>query len=212
LRGGKLKKNSFILLVVIAGIVVGLQINKQNDILPIDTEISVIQEKNVVSNGMSTGLTPRYLIDYLTKNGFLVSPVEKGKMSDIYSANMNVGNTNIVIYVDIYHERNSDQIKLIETTLDGSYYVTSENQEEAEELVTKVATNYLIPLASLPYRTSKPEEAKEWVRNNISDSYDDEPKEKTTTKIGLCTFSIYGNPLMRTFEMDFGYSDINIEE
>ncbi|WP_144697724.1 hypothetical protein [Fictibacillus phosphorivorans] len=133
-------------------------------------------------------------------------------MSDIYTAKLNVGNTNVVIYVDIYLERKSDQVKLIETTIDGSYYVTTSNNKEAEQFVTKVATNFLVPFAALPYNTSRPEEAEKWVKAHITDSYDHEPKEETSKKIEMGTLNIYGNQLMRTFEMDFGYGDITIED
>jgi hypothetical protein len=208
-----LKKQSInIFLVIVIGIFVGLQVDIKDNPTKVDNEIFSDESMKDKETEITTGLTPKYLIDFLSENGFTVSPVDKGKMSDIYTAKMKVGNTNIVVYVDIYHERKSNQIKLIETTIDGSYYITYSNQKEAEQLVTKVATNYLVPLASIPYHTSKPEEAKNWVKTHIPNSYAQEPKEKTSTKFGLGSLNIYGTPLMRTFEMDFGYGEIEIAD
>lgn len=96
--------------------------------------------------------------------------------------------------------------------IDESYYITTSNHKEAEQLVTKVTTNFLVPFAALLYNTSRPEEAETWVKTHIRDSYDEDPKEKTSKKIGMGTLNIYGTLLMRTFEMDFGYGDISLKD
>ena len=95
----------------------------------------------------------------------------------------------------------------METNIDASGYVLHPNQKEVEDLVNQVASNYFVPLAQIPYNASEPEIAGKWINANLLNSYDDEPKEKTSAKIGPATINIYGNPLFRTLEMDFGFAN-----
>jgi hypothetical protein len=173
-----------------------------------ETKKSTQSEEKVKKEEIkSSGLTPEYFEKYLSENGFTMSPVFKGEMSDIYSGKMKVGDTEALIQVDIYHDRKKKEVLLVEVTIDGSYYVSHPNQKKAEELVTKIADSFYVTFAGIPYKTSSPEEAQAWVKSHIHDSYAVEPKEKTSKEFGLATMNIYGNPLMRFLEIDFGYAD-----
>jgi hypothetical protein len=173
-----------------------------------ETKKSTQSEEKVKKEEIkSSGLTPEYFEKYLSENGFTMSPVFNGKMSDIYTGKMKVGDTEALIQVDIYHDRKKKEVLLVEVTIDGSYYVSHPNQKKAEELVNKIADSFYVTFAGIPYKTSSPEEAQEWVKSHIHDSYAVEPKEKTSKEFGLATMNIYGNPLMRFLEIDFGYSD-----
>ena len=97
---------------------------------------------------------------------------------------ISLSDSNIVVQVDVYHERSSGEVLLVETNIDASGYVLHPNQKEVEDLVNQVASNYFVPLAQIPYNASEPDVAGQWVNTNLLNSYDDEPKEKTSTKIG----------------------------
>ena len=71
----------------------------------------------------------------------------------------------------------------METNIYASGYILHPNQKEVEDLVNQVASNYFVPLAQIPYNASEPEIAGQWINANLLNSYDDEPKEKTSAKI-----------------------------
>ncbi|KAB7671667.1 hypothetical protein [Bacillus sp. B1-b2] len=209
-----MKLNPYILsIVIILGILVGLSTNldtesKSNEALSVsnDSESTTSANEQEIVEEIKTGLTPDYVMDYLSNNGFSISPVYRGETTDIYRGEIKPGNTELMITVDLYYKRESEDIVLIETNIDGSYYVNY-NQTKVEDLVTEAAQKYFIPLVAMPYKTSDPDQAKEWVKLHISDSYSHEPKDKTTTTIGIGTINIYGNPIFRTLELDFGFVD-----
>lgn len=200
-----MKLNPVILIIIIiAAVYIGLNIN--------DEQVSTINSDNeksdeIINSKENTGLTPKYFMDYLSKNNFKVSPVFRGTTSDIYSGKTLLSNSNIEVQVDVYHERESNEVLLVEVNITALGYVDHPNQKEVEELVNKVANGYFIPFAKIPYKGSEPEAAEQWVKSNLLTSYSIEPKEKTSTKIGPATFNIYGNPLFRTLEIDFGFAD-----
>ena len=97
---------------------------------------------------------------------------------------ISLSDSNIVVQVDVYHERSSGEVLLVETNIDASGYVLHPNQKEVEDLVNQVASNYFVPLAQIPYNAPEPDVAGQWVNTNLLNSYHDEPKEKTSTKIG----------------------------
>lgn len=79
------------------------------------------------------------------------------------------------------------------------------NQQEATNIVTQVANSYFVPLAAFPYNTSNPQQASDWVKSQIRTSFSDQPKEKTRKIIGIASINIFGTPLLRTLEIDFGF-------
>src|SRR5690606_5164843 len=125
--------------------------------------------------------------------------------SDIYTAKYTIPDSQILVQVDVYFERSSQQVLLIESNIDASWYITETNQKYYEEYVNKAANNYFSAFASLPYAGSEPDVATEWVQSNILTSYSSEPKERTSTSIGPATINIFGSPLVRTLEIDFGF-------
>ena len=204
-----MKVNPYILFVLIlAAILLSL---KMNDALPLpiqvdDKQLTPTTELNSVDKiESSSGLTPEYFMKFFSENGFTVLPVFAGKTSDIYTGKVIVDDTNIEFRIDVYYERSSKEILLIEGIIDGSYYVNSPNENEVVELLDKAANSYFGSLASLPYTTSKPNDAESWIKNSIIKSYSREPKEKMSQQFGLATINIYGTPLLRTLEIDFGF-------
>lgn len=210
-----MKLNPVILIIVIAfAVYIGFDI-KNGQIEPIANQSNVPNSaaespnKNIVKQNSRniSGITPEYLMTYLKENKFEILPVFTGATCDIYSGKTYISDSKIEIQVDLYHERSSGEVLLVETNIDASGYITYANQLEVEELINKVASNYFIPLASIPYQGSEPDKAGKWVNSNILTSYSEEPKDKTSTKIGPATINIFGNPLFRTLEIDFGFAE-----
>jgi hypothetical protein len=206
----KMKLNPVILLIVIAlAVYIGLDI-KNGQIKPIVNDgykpVSTTETPNK-KLGKQTGITPEYLMNYLSENEFEILPVFTGATCDIYTGKISLSDSKIEVRVDLYHERSSGEVLLVETNIDASSYIAYANQIEVEELVNEVARSYFIPLANIPYQGSEPDKAGQWVNSNILTSYADEPKDKTSTKIGPATINIFGNPLFRTLEMDFGFGE-----
>ncbi|WP_046178625.1 hypothetical protein [Domibacillus tundrae] len=209
-----MKLHFFILpIVVLAALYIGFDAtNKQNVSSEIATKqaLSLESEEENQANEQKTDtndpqLDPTMLVDFFVENDYTASPIFTGETCDIYT----VKNTyeNVQVQVDIYYERKTEKVVLVESNVDGSYYFAHPDQEGAEKLVTQVANSIFVPLAKLPYNTAKPEEAAEWVQSHIDDSYAVEPKEKTSNHVGLATINIFGSPLFRTLELDFGFAN-----
>lgn len=199
-----MKLNPIILFIVIAtAIYIGLNINNE--------QVNQINlngnNEETIKGKEQTGLTPKYFMDYLSKNNFEIFPVFRGTTSDIYSGRTFLSDSKIEVQVDVYHERESDEVLLIEVNITAVGYVNHPDQKGAEDLVNKVAEGYFIPFAKIPYNGSDPEAAEQWVKSNLLSSYSVEPKGKTSTVIGPATINIYGNPLFRTLEIDFGFAE-----
>jgi hypothetical protein len=207
-----MKINYWILsFVVIAAVYVGLNLNysanttaskevESTDNLN-DSTVKITSEK---PHRKSSGLTPEYLTEYLEKIGFTNQGIFTGKTTDIYSFDTFAGNSKVQVSVVFYFERETREILLIETTIDGSNYL-GHDQKEATNLVNKVADTYFVPLAAFPYKTSNPQLASDWISSQITTSFSDQPKEKTRKVIGIASINIFGSPLLRTMEMDFGF-------
>ena len=207
-----MKLNPVILIIVVAlAIYIGINSNGGQSSATTDEieTTNLPKEKEMIEQAQvqSSGLTPNYLMNTLSENGFEILPKFKGTTCDIYTGKMKISDSNVIVQVDVYHERSSGEVLLVETNIDASAYVDHSNQKEVEDLVNKVANNFFIPLASIPYKGSEPEAAGTWVKSNLLTSYSVEPKEKTSTKIGPATINIFGNPLFRTLEIDFGFAD-----
>ncbi|MFD2214966.1 hypothetical protein [Metabacillus endolithicus] len=216
-----MKLNPAILsIVVIAAVIVGLQLNGTS-IVSLEETTNIEENKstntnsaetktsnNTTENPTSSGLTPEFFEKFYSQNNFDILPVYSGTSSDIYPAQ--IIHDDIEVHFDAYHNRKTDEILLIEVNIDGSYYYNHTNQQEVEDYITNLAETYFVGMAAIPYRTSTPDEAKEWVRSHIKDSYAVEPKEKTSKKFGNATINVYGSPLFRTLEIDFGYAEKNI--
>lgn len=144
-------------------------------------------------------------MEHLQKNGFEILPVTAGTTTDIHTGTLDLNNSNFVVLVDVYFERSSQKILLIETNIDGSAYIDHPDQSEVENTANKIAENYFVPIAKIPFKEPEENEAGEWVKANIHSSYSTDPKEKTSTQVGAATINIFGNPLMRTLEIDFGF-------
>lgn len=201
-------RHVILFLVVISAIYIGLNINNESfNYSSADSNEKIV--KNHVpaqeSEEKKTSLSPTYIMDYLKGNGFEISPTFSGTTSDIYTAKYTIPDSQILVQVDVYFERSSQQILLIESNIDASWYITETNQKYYEEYVNKAANNYFSAFASLPYAGSEPNVAIEWVQSNILTSYSSEPKERTSTSIGPATINIFGSPLFRTLEIDFGF-------
>jgi len=210
-----MKLNPVILIIVIAlAVYIGLDI-KNGQIKPIANQVNIPNSatespnKNIIKQKSKniSGITPEYLMNYLKENKFEILPVFTGATCDIYTGKTSISESKIEIQVDLYHERSSGEVLLVETNIDASGYIYHSNQREVEELINKVVSNYFIPLASIPYQSSEPDKASQWVNSNILTSYSEEPKDKTSTKIGSATINMFGTPLFRTLEIDFGFAE-----
>lgn len=201
-----MKINPIILIIVIiSGIYIGLKINDtQFNSMSSDTKSTKDKIEKVSS---SPNLSPEFIMDYLSENGFDILPIYKGTRSDIYSGAMSISDSDIKIQVDVYQERSSDKILLIETNIDAISYYSTTNQKEIENVVNEVASKFFVPLVQMPYDGSNPEKAAKWVDSKILTSYSEKPKEKTSTKIGTATINIFGDQYFRTLEIDFGFAD-----
>jgi hypothetical protein len=197
--------------VVIAAVYVGLNLNYSANTNASKEVASTENANNHIAktssekpHRKSSGLTPEYLTKYLTTNGFTDQGIFTGKTTDIYSFDTYAGNSKVQVSVVFYFERETQEILLIETTIDGSNFLAYD-QKKATDLVNKVAKTYLVPLAAFPYKTSNPQLASEWINSQITTSFSEQPKEKTRKVIGIASINIFGSPLLRTMEMDFGF-------
>lgn len=86
-----------------------------------------------------------------------------------------------------------------------SHYVNHSQQKQVLSMVNEVTESYFVHFVKIPYSGSDPEKAGEWVISKLPTSFNFDADEKTTTKIGPATLNIYGTPLMRFLEIDFGY-------
>ena len=198
-----MKINPIILvIVIISAVYIGLKVNDTQK-----NSISYETKDNIKKVSTSPNLSPEYIMDYLSENGFDILPIYKGTRSDIFSGVMSISDSNIQIQVDVYQERSSNKILLIETNIDASSYYSTTNQKEIENIVNEVAKNFFVPLVQMPYDGSNPEKAANWVDSKILTSYSDKPKEKTSTKIGPATINIFGDQYFRTLEIDFGFAE-----
>lgn len=216
-----MKLNPYILLfIVILGVGIGLSINGKlpniatmissvkdeynNIVNPVDPSTTEATPVTSTLEGSTTNITPEYVMDFLEKNDFSIKPVYHGKTTDIYGAELDVPNTLITVSVDVYEERSTKKVLLIESNIDTFRY-TNYNVKQLENLVNQVANHYFVAFAKIPYYGSKPSVAGQWVKKNILTSYDEQPKDKTRTKIGPAQINIFGDPLFRTLEIDFGF-------
>lgn len=195
-------------LVIISAVYIGLNINN-GSLTPsyISEEESPTQEvapPQQVSETTSP-IDRSYVMDYLESVGFVISPVFDGATTDIYTANYTIPDSYIRVQVDVYFERSSQQVLLVESNIDASWYVTETNQQYYEDYVNKAALNLFGAFATLPYTGSNPDAAKEWVESNIIASYSSDLPGKTSTTIGPATINLFGSPLLRTLEIDFGF-------
>ncbi|MDW2876490.1 MULTISPECIES: hypothetical protein [Bacillaceae] len=206
-----MKLNPYILLLVVAAaIYIGININEesllQTEINKTSTHAKQAAQKTAVKSIQDTpDISPEHIMEHLQKNGFEILPISAGKTTDIYTGTMALNNSNFVLQVDVYFERSSQKVLLIETNIDASAYIDHPDQSEVENTVNKMAENYFIPIAKIPFKGTEENEAGEWVKANIHNSYSNATKEKTSTQVGAATINIFGNPLMRTLEIDFGF-------
>lgn len=195
-------------LVIISAVYIGLNINNESLFSSyISEEDSSSQE--VASPQQTPEITspidPSYIMDYLESVGFVISPVVDGATSDIYTAKYTIPDSYIRVQVDVYFERSSQQVLLVESNIDASWYGTETNQQHYEDQVNKVALNFFGSFATLPYTNSNPDAAQKWVESNIATSYSSDLLGKTSTIIGPATINLFGSPLLRTLEIDFGF-------
>ncbi|ETP70346.1 hypothetical protein G159_02115 [Planococcus glaciei CHR43] len=195
-------------LVIISAAYIGLNITNQPVTSPSPTEgdSQILQEVSPQqSPDITSPIDPSYVMDYLESIGFILSPVFEGDTTDIYTAKYTIPDSHIGVQVDVYFERSSQQVLLIESNIDASWYVRETDQQYYEDYVNKAARNLFGSFATLPYVGSNPEAAREWVESNIITSYSTELPGKTTTIIGPATINLFGSPLLRTLEIDFGF-------
>ncbi|MED4454177.1 hypothetical protein [Metabacillus fastidiosus] len=186
-----MKLNPVVLMIVLASAVfIGLNINSER--------LGIAFERN---EEKAPVLSPEYLVDYLSKNGFYILPVSKKEKYDIYRGEKSLHDSNIVVQVEIHYERVSEKALVVKADIDASRYKNYGNQKEVENLVNQVAGTYFVQLARIPYDGLEPEAAGKWVYSNLLTSYSDDLKEKTGTKIGEAVISMSGNRLHRTLEI-----------
>lgn len=201
------KLNPLIVLIVIfLGIIVGAVINKDASLKASSAfHMDAYYGKKGQENHHIAGLTPNYVMEYLEENGFSINPVYSDTKADIYTAKIIPDHTNVIVQVDVYYERTRKEIILIETNIDGRNHIEDPDIKKAVELVTDVANTYFFLVAAIPYDSNQMEE---WVKLHITGSYFQTPKVKTSARIGMGTINILGDPLFRTLELDFGYTDL----
>ncbi|MFD1037799.1 hypothetical protein ACFQ3N_05165 [Virgibacillus byunsanensis] len=187
----------FIIIVVgiITVIVIGLNVIN-NTIL---FEDSVDEEE--INLEADNGLTPEYLMDYLSENNFNISPVSSKENYDVYAAKRYVGDIDVTVQVDVYYDRERDKVLLIKSTIDGSYYEDYDNPQVVEQMVTEITKEYLEALISFPYNSSEPERARDWLETHVASAYND--SNEMSVDIGLATIHLSGSSLVRVMEMDF---------
>ncbi|MED4400462.1 hypothetical protein [Metabacillus fastidiosus] len=87
-----MKLNPVVLMIVIASAVfIGLNINSER--------LGIAFERN---EEKAPVLSPEYLVDYLSKNGFYILPVSKKEKYDIYRGEKSLHDSNIVVQVEIH--------------------------------------------------------------------------------------------------------------
>lgn len=195
-----------LILVVISAVYIGLNITYQ----PVNLSDSA-EEENSFQQAVpqqaktSSPIDPHYVMDYLDSIGFVVSPVFDGATTDIYTARYTIPDSYIQVQVDVYFERSSQQVLLVESNIDASWYITETNQQYFEDYVNEAALSLFSSFVTLPYEGSNPDMAREWVESNILSSYSTDLPGKTSTIIGPATINLFGSPLLRTLEIDFGF-------
>jgi len=200
-----------LLIVIIVAVIVGMNAKDisfsellENEDLQVRESAEASTSANTASSN-SSGLTPEYFTKFFKDNNFKVLPVYKGNTSDIYTGKLDVEETNIEVRLDVYYERSSKEVLLIESTIEGIYYMDYHNQQEAIDLVNKVAEHYFGVFASIPYHSSSPAEAESWIKDHIKESYAETRVDELSKQFGLANFNTYGTPLVRTLEIDFGF-------
>ncbi|MFD1863041.1 hypothetical protein [Planococcus chinensis] len=193
-------------LVIISAVYVGLNISYQPvNLFESDEEEDSFQQEVPQQAETTSPIDPHYVMDYLDSIGFVVSPVFDGATTDIYTAKYTIPDSYVQVQVDVYFERSSQQVLLIESNVDASWYSTETNQQYFEEYVNETALSLFSSFVTIPYKGSNPDMAREWVESNILTSYSTALPGKTSTIIGPATINLFGSPLLRTLEIDFGF-------
>ena len=194
--------------VIIAALYIGLNINN-GSVNPLYTFEEKSPTQEVTSSKQppetTSPIDPTYVMDYLESAGFVISPVFEGATTDIYTAKYTIPDSYVRVQVDVYFERSIQQVLLIESNIDASWYITETNQQYYEDYVNEAALNLFGSFSALPYTGSDSDAAREWVESNIITSYSTELSGKTSTIIGSATINLFGSPLLRTLEIDFGF-------
>ena len=195
-----------LIIVIISAVYVGLNITN-SPVTPSNSaeEEDLFQLEVPQQTETTSPIDPHYVMDYLDSIGFVVSPVFDGATTDIYTAKYTIPDSYIQIQVDVYFERSSQQVLLVESNIDASWYVTETNQQYYEDYVNEAALSLFSSFVTIPYEGSNPDMAREWVEANILTSYSKALPEKTSTIIGPATINLFGSPLLRTLEIDFGF-------
>lgn len=200
----KIKLNPIIILIaIVIGVYIGFSTKKQ-----ISSQDEMLSENRESESSSQEALPSDYtedLMQYLSENEFEILPVFRGATSNIYTAKKILGDSKVLVQLDVYVERKSNKILLIETIIDASHYVNHPQQKQVLNMVNEVTESYFSHFVKIPYNGSNPEKASEWVISKLPTSFNFDADEKTTTKIGPATLNIYGTPLMRFLEIDFGY-------
>ena len=129
-----MKLTHVILIFVIASaLYVGLKLNSTELIPVAHNDTNTVSRTEIEQKPKNlSGINPDYLMNFLSENGFDIIPVFAGATCDIYTGKLLLSDSNILVQVDVYHERSSSEVLLIETNIDASGYITHPNQLEVE--------------------------------------------------------------------------------
>jgi hypothetical protein len=185
-----------IIMVIILGIVLGTQYDKDRTKDLGQTAVTSSQKGEQVK--YLDGITMGYLASLFQKmNGFKSFNTSFGTTKWVTIAKFGEPNSKVEIIIEIHHNTRDSEIDLIDMTIDSSQHEPNKNNVE---VLTKFASTFFGMMAQLPYKSSKPDEAKAWVEENAKNAI----KEGTvfTEHFGVATYNLYGSPTMRFFEID----------